>query len=94
MPAIFQLWITKKINKALSVRVIVICSGHINFYGGTLIKVLVAHQHRLSLYCTRLLLLYILKYKLKLVTFLKVLTCLSIYMSRLMLKVLFNSELV
>jgi len=30
----------------------------INFYGGTLIKVLAAHQHRLSLYCTRLLLLF------------------------------------
>jgi len=29
----------------------------IDFYGGTLIKVLVTHQHRLSLYCTRWLLL-------------------------------------
>jgi len=29
----------------------------INFYGGALIKVLVVHQHCLSLYCTRLLLL-------------------------------------
>jgi len=28
----------------------------INCYGGTLIKVLITHQHRLSLYCTRLLL--------------------------------------
>jgi len=28
MPAIFQPRIAKKINKALSVRVIVICSGH------------------------------------------------------------------
>jgi len=28
MPAIFQPRITKKINKALSVRVIVICRGH------------------------------------------------------------------
>jgi len=28
---------------------------HHFFYGGTLIKLLVAHQHRLSLYCTRLL---------------------------------------
>jgi len=56
MPAIFQPRIAKKINEALSVRVIVICSDH-NIYGGTLIKVLVTHQHRLSLYCTRLLLL-------------------------------------
>jgi len=59
MPAIFQPRIAKKINKALSVRVIVICSDH-----KLLIKVLVAHQHCLSLYCTRLLLLLLISYTL------------------------------
>jgi len=53
MPAIFQPRIAKKINKALSVRVIVVCSDH-NLLWRTLIKVLVEHQHGLTLYCTRL----------------------------------------
>jgi len=44
----------KIINKSLSVRVIVICSDH-KLLCSTLIKVLIAHQHCLSLYCTRLL---------------------------------------
>jgi len=40
------------VGKAPSVRII--CKG---FYAGTLIKALITHQHRLSLYCPRLLLL-------------------------------------
>jgi len=55
-PSNFSTPVLQKKSTRLSVRVIVICSDH-KFYAGTLIKVLVARQHCLSLYCTRLLLL-------------------------------------
>jgi len=49
----FSTLVCENINKATPVRVIVICSVHRHIYGGTLIKVLVAHQYWLSLYCTK-----------------------------------------
>jgi len=42
-------------NQQCPSRVIVICSNHRHF-GRTLLKVLITHQHLMSLYCTRLLL--------------------------------------
>jgi len=54
MPAISKPWIVKKVNNSSSVREVVVCSVLRCVYTGTLIKVFIMHQHRMSLYYTRL----------------------------------------